>query len=162
MVTSDAVEQTCSDVGAYSEGEMASEFERFFKAQPELCEFLVELTGESDQKIQELSLFLSYMVFKTVERSRTVELPVATHTMIEDAFRESESWIEKLNKVESTAVQSSILSTFEADNEPFLLQYVITEINQTLDDGTELRDEQKGEIFFVLKTVISTLIKETV
>jgi hypothetical protein len=162
MVTSDAVEQTCSDVSAYSEGEMASEFERFFKAQPELCEFLVELTGESDQKIQELSLFLSYMVFKTVERSRTVELPVATHMMIEDAFRESESWIEKLNTVESTAVQSSILSTFEADSEPFLLQYVITEINQTLDDGTELRDEQKGEIFFVLKTVISTLIKETV
>jgi hypothetical protein len=161
MVTSDAVEQTCANVGEYSEQEMASEFERFFKAQPELCDFIVELTGESDQKIQELSLYLSYMVFKAVERCRE-EMPSVNHLMIEEAFRESERWIEKLNQVENTAVQKTILSSFESESEPFLLQYVIAEINQALEDGTELGDEQKGEIFFVLKTVISTLVKETV
>src|SRR5215475_7123642 len=122
MVTSDAVEQTCADVAGYSEQEMASEFERFFKAQPELCDFIVELTGESDQKIQELSLYLSYMVFKAVESCRE-EMPSVNHLMIEEAFRESERWIEKLNQVENTAVQKTILSSFESESEPFLLQY---------------------------------------
>jgi hypothetical protein len=157
MITSAAVEQACTEVGDYSEQQMASEFERFFKAQPDLCDFVVELTGESDQKTQELSLFLSYMVFKTVERDRTSEIPAITPLTIENAFRESENWIEKLSDVEKSEIQTSISSGFETDNEPYLLQYVITEINQTLDDGTELADEQKGEIFFVLKTVISTL-----
>src|SRR5215475_1765170 len=157
MVTSDAVEQACADVGAYSEPQMASEFERFFKAQPELCDFIVELTGESDPKIQELSLYLSYVVFKAVETCRE-EMPPVTQAMIEEAFRDSERWIEKLNDVESMAVQSAILSSFESEGEPFLLQYVITEINQAIDDDTELGDEQKSEIFFVLKTAISTLV----
>jgi hypothetical protein len=155
MITSDSVEQACNEVSDYSEQQMAEEFERFFKAQPELCDFVIELTGESDPKIQELSLFLSYMVFKTVERDRT-SLPEITQTNLENAFRESEKWIEKLHGLQGNEVQSSILSGFEKENEPYLLQYVIGEINETLQDGTRLADEEKGEVFFILKTVIST------
>ena len=59
-------------------------------------------------------------------------------------------------------MHSSILSSFGADSEPHLLQYVIGEINQILDDGTHLADEQKGEVFFVLKTVISTLLRRSI
>ena len=156
MITSDTVEQACSEVSDFSEQEMAAEFERFFKAQPELCDFVVELTSDSDQKIQELSLFLSYMVFKTVERDRTA-LPAISQMAIENAFRESEKWIEKLHDIQSSEVQSSIVSALDRENEPYLLQYVIGEINETLQDGTQLADEEKGEVFFVLKTVISTL-----
>jgi hypothetical protein len=161
MVTSEVVEQACTEVGDYSEEQMASEFERFFKAQPELCDFVVELTNDSDQKIQELSLFLSYMVFKTVQKAEAAELPAVTHSTIEEAFRQSEAWMEKFNRVDKDAVHSSILSSFDADSEPHLLHYVITEINQMLDDGTSLTDEQKGEVFFVLKTVISTLLRRS-
>jgi len=157
MITSDAVEKACTEVGDYSEQQMASEFERFFKAQPDLCDFIVELTGESDQKIQELSLFLSYMIFKSVEKADPAEVPAVTHSMIENAFRESERWIETINQVEGKDVPSSILSGLGTDSEPHLLQYVISEINQTLNDGSDLADEEKGEVFFVLKTVISTL-----
>lgn len=161
MVTSDVVEQACTEVGDYSEEQMASEFERFFKAQPELCDFVVELTGDSEPKIQELSLFLSYMVFKAVQKTQPAELPAVTQAMIEEAFRQSEAWIEKFSRVEKDAVHSSMLSSFGADSEPHLLHYVITEINQMPDDGTCLTDEQKGEVFFVLKTVISTLLRRS-
>ena len=156
MITSDAVEQVCAEVGAYSEEQMAAEFERFFKAQPELCEFVAELTSESDPKVQELSMFLSYMVCKATERERTTGLPSVTQTTIETAFHESESWIEKLNQAGGD-VESSILSSFESDHEPHLLQYVISEINQITDDDVSLGDEQKGEVFFILKTVIASL-----
>ena len=42
-----------------------------------------------------------------------------------------------------------------------MLQYVISEINEPLEDGTELDDEEKGEVFFVLKTVISSFSSRT-
>ena len=37
------------------------------------------------------------------------------------------------------------------------LNRVISELNEPTEDGVELNDEEKGEVFFVLKTVISSL-----
>jgi len=157
MITNEVVESTCSEVGAYSEEQMASEFERFFKMQPQICEFIVELTKDRDQVMQELALFLSYVVVKTAENATAGEFPPVTQTAIDEAFRESENWIDNLSRVENANIEDSLLSSLEAESEPHLLQYVISEINEALDDGTELTDEQKGEVFFVLKTVISTV-----
>jgi valyl-tRNA synthetase len=157
MITSETVEQACSEVSEYNEEQMASEFERFFKAQPNLCDFVVEVTTDSTQRIQELSLFLSYMVFRAVEKARPPDLPSVTSENIEAAFRDSEKWIEKLNEANTPETQLSIMTSFAKDSEPYLLQYVISEINEPLEDGSQLADEQKGEVFFVLKTVIATL-----
>jgi hypothetical protein len=54
-------------------------------------------------------------------------------------------------------LQDSIVSSLQKDTEPHLLQYVISELNEPLENGVELNDEEKGEIFFVLKTVIASL-----
>ena len=61
MIGEEMVEKACSEVGDYSDEQMVNEFDRFFREQPAICDFIVELTHESGQKIQELSLFLSYM-----------------------------------------------------------------------------------------------------
>ena len=159
MITSEAVEQACDEVGSYSEEEMASQFEVFFQTEPELCDFIIELTAESDPRVQELCLFLSYMVFKTVHRIDGAEPTPITHDAIETAFRESEKWIEELDKSAGTAAPDAILSSLESESEPYLLQYLITEINRSSEEGNELSDEQKGEVFFVVKTVMSTFTR---
>jgi hypothetical protein len=156
MINSDTVEQACNEVGSYTEEQMATEFERFFKNQPELCDFVVDLTTDSGQQIQELSLFLSYMVFKAVETAQPVQLESVSQGRIEEAFKQSEAWIERVNQTAGES-GSAVMSSLASDAEPHLLQYVISELNQPLEDGTSLLDEQKGEVFFVLKTVISSL-----
>ena len=156
MVTSDTVEQACNEVSSYTEEQMAAEFERFFKSQPDLCDFIVDLTTDSGQQIQELSLFLSYMVFKAVEAAQPARLESISQGRIEEAFKQSEAWIERVNQIAGEP-GSAVMSNLASDSEPHLLQYVISELNQPLEDGTSLADEQKGEVFFVLKTVISSL-----
>jgi len=137
---------------------MMKEFDRFFARQPGICDFVSELTSESATEIQELSLFLSYMVFKAAEAAELdprglAEVPAAR---IESAFNDSESWIERIERAQDQGVG------LEADDmEPFLMQYVISELNQPLEDGRLLEDEQKGEVFFVLRTVISSLANKT-
>ena len=160
MITGDSVEKACSEVGEYSDEKMIGEFDRFFRAQPAVCDFIVELTHESGHKIQELSLFLSYMVFKAMEMSQTDAVSAVTPDAIETAYRESESWIERVSQAEGVELQSAIAASLEKDTEPYLLQYVISELNEPLEDGSELNDEEKGEVFFVLKTVISSLREE--
>jgi hypothetical protein len=161
MITSEIVERACSEVGEFTDDQMMHEFDRFFQKQPGICEFVTELTSDSATEIQELSLFLSYMVFKAVEAAEpngSDKLMEVSPERIESAYRESESWIDRLEQVSQDAAPGA--KPVPEDVEPFLVQYVISELNQPLEDGTLLVDEQKGEVFFVLKTVISSFARE--
>ena len=161
MISSEIVEKACSEVSAFTDDQMMREFDRFFQKQPGICEFVTELTSDSATEIQELSLFLSYMVFKaaeTAEPEGTNKLMEVTPERIESAFRESESWIERIEQLSQS--DSPGEKTMPEDIEPYLVQYVISELNLPLEDGTLLVDEQKGEVFFVLKTVISSFARE--
>src|SRR5262245_44278116 len=94
MIDQELVEKACSEVAEYTDEQMVGEFDRFFRAQPALCEFIVELTQESGQKLQELSLFLSYIVFKTMEMAQDGSTPIVGPEDIENAYRETEFWME--------------------------------------------------------------------
>jgi hypothetical protein len=161
MVTEELVEKTCSQVAQYTDEEMVDEFDRFFRAQPAVCDFVVEVTHESGQKIQELSLFLSYMVFKTLESDDAADTVIVKPEEIEAAYHETESWMTRMTDAEDTVLQQAIVQSLQRDTEPYLLQYVISELNEPLEEGEQLNDEEKGEVFFVLKTVISSFSKET-
>jgi 3-oxoacyl-(acyl-carrier-protein) synthase len=161
MITSEIVEKACSEVGEFTDDQMMHEFDRFFQKQPGICEFVTELTSDSATEIQELSLFLSYMVFKAVEAAEPEgidKLKEVSPERIESAYRESESWIDRLEEASQGAATGDKI--VPEDVEPFLVQYIISELNQPLEDGTLLVDEQKGEVFFVLKTVISSFARE--
>jgi hypothetical protein len=157
MITSESVEKACSEVGDYTDENMVSEFDRFFRAQPAVCEFIVELTHESGHKIQELALFLSYMIFKALEIERTGEIDVIKPENIEAAYRDTESWMTQVSEAEGDELQSAITASLQRDTEPHLLQYIVSELNEPMEDGAELTDEEKGEVFFLLKTIISSL-----
>ena len=157
MISGQSVEKACSEVGEYSDEKMVDEFDRFFRAQPAICDFVVELTHESGQKVQELSLFLSYMVFKAIEADVSGSVTKVTPETIEAGYRETESWMERISEAEGSELQSAITASLQRDAEPHLLQYVISELNEPMEDGTELNDEEKGEVFFVVKTVIESL-----
>ena len=157
MITSESVEKACSEVGEYSDDQMVNEFDSFFRAQPAVCEFIVELTHESGHKIQELTLFLSYMIFKALEIERTGTVNVINPEDIETAYRETESWMTQVSQAEGDQLQSAIAASLQRDTEPHLLQYIVSELNEPMEDGAELTDEEKGEVFFLLKTIISSL-----
>lgn len=157
MVTGESVEKACAEVGEYTDEFMISEFDRFFRAQPSICEFIIELTRGSGQKIQELALFLSYIVFKATEIERRGTAATIRQEQIETAFRDTESWMAQLSEGKNPEVQAAIAASMKQDTEPNLLQYVISELNEPLDDDVELNDEEKGEIFFILKTVIASI-----
>src|SRR2546425_5832979 len=98
MISSSSVEKACSEVGEYSDEEMVGEFDRFFRAQPAICDFVVESTHESGQKVQELSLFLSYMIFKAVETDTIRSVTKVSPEIIEAGYCETASWMERLTQ----------------------------------------------------------------
>ena len=160
MVSGESVEKACSTVGQFTDEQMVDEFDVFFRAQPAVCDFIVELTHESSQKIQELSLFLSYMVFKMMEVSDTGPAAMVAVETIEAAYKQTEAWMANVSDVEGAELEQAIVRSLRRDTEPHLLQYVISELNEPMEDGAELNDEEKGEVFFILKTVIASICNE--
>ena len=161
MVSNECVEEAFTTINHYSDEEMHREFERFFLGQPALCDFVMELTSESGQIIQGLTLFMSYIVLKATELSVDGNLDVVVPTSVEQAYRESEAWIEKMTQVVETELGSAMASMAPEELEPHLLEYVVSTLNDPLEDGTELTDEQKGEVFLALKTVIASVSRST-
>jgi len=157
MVTGESVETACAEVGEYTDDRMVGEFDRFFHAQPAVCEFIIELTQESGQKIQELSLFLSYIVFKAIGIEQAGNVDTVKQEDIDAAYRNTESWMNQVGQAKSAELQSTIAASLNQDTEPFLLQYVISELNEPMEGDAELNDEEKGEVFFVLKTIIAAV-----
>jgi hypothetical protein len=156
MIDVDSVEKACAEVGDYSDEKMIDEFERFFRAQPAICDFVVELTHDSGLKVQELALFLAYMVFKAIETNTASPVSTVTSEVIEAGYRNTESWMEHLSSAEGTELQATIAADLQTEAEPHLLQYVMSELNEPMEDGIQLNDEEKGEVFFVVKTVIES------
>jgi hypothetical protein len=157
MITSELVERACAEVGAFTDEEMAGEFDRFFRAQPAVCEFIIEITHSSGQKVQEMALFLGYMIYKTIE---TFATPNAVRMeAVEAAFRDTEAWMSEMNDAQTNELEQSIIESLQDEAEPYLVQYIISELNEPFQEGEQLNDEEKGEVFFVLKTVISSLCK---
>jgi len=160
MITNEFLEQACSEVSDYSDDRMMSEFDQFFREQPAVCDFVVEATNESDPKIQELSLFLAYMIFKALKYGGAEAADVVTPQMLESAYRDSEAWIEQLSQADESHIEE-ISTKLQEEAEPHLIRYIISELNQPLEGGVELEEDEKGEVFFVLKTVISSLARRT-
>jgi hypothetical protein len=159
MVTNDSVEKACLEVEAFSDERMASEFDLFFREQPAICEFVMEVTTESPPDIQELSLFLAYMVFKAAKLESNGASVAIPADRIEAAYHESESWIDRLSSAHDDESSADLMQEIRNETEPHLVQYIVSELNQPWETGSMLDDEQKGEVFFVLKTVISSLTR---
>lgn len=156
MINGETVQKTCLEIGRYTDEQMAIEFDRFFRTQPGICEFIVEATHESGQKIQELSLLLGFMVFKSLEASGQGQVRTIKPEDIETAYKETEFWMTRLSLAGDDELQETIEASLDRDTEPHLLQYVISELSEPLENSAELSDEEKGEVLIVLKTVISS------
>jgi hypothetical protein len=156
MISTKSVEAACNEVGEYTDERLTAEFDRFFHEQPPICEFIVELTHTSGQRVQEMSLFLSYVVFKAAEFEHP-GVGLIDHEDLEKAYHDTESWMNQLGQAENTEMQATVAASLDKDTEPFLLQYIISELNEPMEDGIELNDEEKGEVFFVLKTIVAAI-----
>ena len=158
MIQKQTIDKICTHVAACSNEVLEREFNVFFQDQSEICEFVMDLTSASSQSVRELTLYLSYVTYKVLAEGGGSGKKI-TSERITEACRESEEWIQNLAELEETEIPSTSLSTM--GDEPYLIGFVINEVHDAIEDGLDLREEEKGTVFFVLKTVIRTLTQDS-
>lgn len=154
MVRKQTIEQVRIQVANCADEDLEREFDAFFQKQPEICDFVMDCTLPSGQAVGEFSLYLSYVTFKTLAVDTGLTDPVPASTIAQAAI-ESQEWIDRL--AEMDAEQFASAPSSETGDEPYLLGFVVTEVQDAIEDGLDLDDEDKGTVLFVLKTVISSM-----
>jgi hypothetical protein len=153
-----SIEKIRAAVAASSDESLEEAFDRFFSDQAELCSFLMDVTSASRQRVRELTLYLSYVVYRTVTDASGHAPGPVTPERITAASLASQEWIQKISELDDSGFQAATATRIGV--EPYLLGYVVTEVQDAIDDGLELRDEEKGTVFFVMKTVIALMSAE--
>ena len=159
MIRRETIEKVTEDVAACSDETLEQEFEGFFASHSDVCQFVIDLTAESCQEVQELVLFLTFMVHKAVVQEGGNMQPAPPETITAD-YRESEEWMERMSRIQESEIES--LSFTQVGEEPHLLGLVVSEIDDAVEDGMQLDEEEKGTIFLVMKTVITSLTRRSV
>ncbi len=155
MVTRETIATIRTRAVECSDEILEKKFESFFKKQPALCDFVMELTSTSRQSVGELALYLSYVVYEALMVDRAGSLDEVTSEEIAHACHESEHWVQRMSESQATELPSSTLS--DLGDEPHLISYVISEVHHAATDGLDLKPEEKGAVFFVLTAVIASL-----
>jgi hypothetical protein len=99
------------------------------------------------------------MVLKAASMGRPGAELAITEDTIDASCRESERWIEQIHQA-STPDALEDLRMNAHDDEPHLVQYVISELNEPLEEDGSFNDDERGAVFFVLKTVIGSLSRK--
>jgi hypothetical protein len=154
MVQKQTIERIRGQVADCSDEALEREFDEFFEKQPQICDFVMDVASSSSQSVRELSLYLSYVTYKALVLDTGLTDPVDA-TEIVDACCESQEWIQRISEMDREQFDSAAAS--DIGDEPYLLGFVITEVQDAIEDGLKLDDEEKGTVFFVLKTVISSM-----
>jgi len=164
MVDRQTIDSVRSAAADCSESELEREFEEFFKNQPDLCDFVMDLTSSGPPTAGELALYMCYVVYKATMADRDGPLNRVTSKEITDACSESGDWVHRMSEIDATKVIEATKdieiqspSPSKLDDEPHLMGYVISEVHDALKGGLDLGEEEKGAVFFVLTAVISSL-----
>jgi hypothetical protein len=108
-IPGEIVEKVCSEMNRYSESRMSEEAARFLRQQPYLIQFLQEFTADFPSEVQQLSLYLAYLIWKICSRGWGCTMPrLAWEHCYQCFLRERRLWRKKKLTTLSYAMPENI------------------------------------------------------
>ncbi len=154
----ESVLQMASDLDAERASE---EMMDFATAQPEILGFANAFSEDLREEAQEVLIFLLFVVYRVFEKAATRAIPKITPEAIMAKHEANQSLIVGLDDKDDKSFEE--LAALETSNQPHLFGYITEALldEDSPDDEIVLDDEEFGEIFMLLKTIVDVVDAET-
>ena len=152
LISKKIVDETWPEVDQYNMSKMMKEIKRFGEAQPHIMPFIMTFCQDLDQDAKELALYLTYVLFRMVEKGCGKKLPQISPEKVIESYDANEKLFESMEGVDDRLMQRWIRHAGEL-KQPHLIQYVVEALYEE-DEDVELDEEIHGYLFLLLKTVI--------
>jgi hypothetical protein len=152
-VSAEIVESTWRDVASLSPGKAQRLMEEAADQQPALLAYVLASTAHSRDDVQELAVYLYFVVLKAFERAAGDSLSAVSTSEVNRVDAENEFEFERLAGEDQRFLIRAAEGEISA--EPFVMRYVVEALME--DSDSDLDDEELGILFFTLKTVVNAL-----
>ena len=154
----ESVLEFASDLDAEQASE---EMMKFATAQPDVLGFTNAFSEELREEAQEVLIFLTFVIYRVFETAAADPIPTISPEAIVAKYEDNQSLIVGLDEKDDTSFEE--LASLETANQPHLFGYITEALLEEDDpnDDIELDDEEFGEIFMLLKTIIDVIDAET-
>ena len=152
------VEETWQEMGSWSDEDVRRLMKRIARTQGPLAVFVMTLTEHLSADARQLALYLFAMIqcmfWKTPGRVRR-----ARPTEIEAAYERNLEFLSRFENADERFLERAASSMDLS--QPFVMKYLVEALIEAPeeDDPVVLSEEETGELFLILKTVIDTLDK---
>lgn len=154
------VEETWMEMAELPPEEAQNQVQGVWKRQPELMQFLMELTEELSQGASELAFYLFFVVVRMFEKAYGQGIQEVMAEQILESFEANQDFLERLAGINDPLLER--LMDPALWDQPYVLRYVVEalmEASENEEDPIELSEQEFGYLFLLLKTVIDSLHK---
>lgn len=157
IIPEDLVEKTCQEVDGFSPARGKIEMTRLGKKQPALLSFMFEFTRDLDQEVQQLAIYMFFVVCRIFEKGFKKKIRKISPEEIINCYESNSDMMEKLDGAHEKFMERVAKTQVAA--QPCVMKYVVDtlmEISED-DDPIDLTDDDTGYLFLLFKTVIDAL-----
>ena len=151
------VEKTWQKVAEFTPGRANKEMLAMGKNQPDLLAFLMAYTGDFQQEVKELAIYIAFVVYKMFIDS-SGKIPRISSKEIMARYNENIHFMESLEGAHEKFIDR--FASVQSSKQPYVMKYVLEVLMEDAEeDGIDLTEESIGSLFILFKTEIEVLDK---
>lgn len=156
-VPAQVVESTWRHVAALEPGAARRLMEQAAERQPALLAYVMASTARSRAPVQELAVYLSYVVLQMFERDAPEPLTTVSVARVEYHADRNDGLLDKLAPADERFLQRA--AEVESSAQPFVLRYIAEALleDAELDESVAFAPDETGLVYLALKTVVDAL-----
>ena len=160
-ISQELVDETWQAFAGFSPARARKESIKVNKNQPNLLAFMMEFTQDLDQEVQELAIYMFYVVCRMFQKSSKNSLKRISPEEIINCYEKTERFIESLEGAHESIYER--ISGFQLSEQPYVMKNVVETLMeaQEEEDPVILTEDDVGYLFLLFKTVVDLLDKTT-
>jgi hypothetical protein len=155
-IDEDIVEATWQEVGSMEPQDAQSAMQEAAEKQPALLTYVMAATAETREEVQELGVYLYYVIFRMFEVGAEKPLEEVSIEAVERHADRNDDLLERLESAHDRFFER--VSEVETARQPYIYRYLVEALFEEEDDeSVELAEEETGLLFLTLKTVVDAM-----
>jgi hypothetical protein len=155
MIPEDIIERAWREVGALEPQAARRTMAKIGKRQPAPLAYVLAETRDDRPQVQELAVYLFVVVFRMFESVPGHRLEPVPIERVERQSAANDEALERLNPAHERFLERAAQRQSEA--QPHVMRYLSEAILEIDDPNLDLTEEEQGQVFRVLKTVVDLL-----
>ena len=156
-ISQELVDETWQAFAGFSPARARKETIKVNKNQPNLLAFMMEFTRDLDQEVQELAIYMFYVVCRMFQKNSKKSLKRISPEEILNCYEKTERFIESLEGTHERFFER--IAKVQLSEQPYVMKYVVEALMEAPEeeDPVILTEDDVGYLFLLFKTVVDLL-----